>query len=179
VHLEKVCHDIVGLVPVYDQPGDCCRIYWREAEDQHLTEFIEPRTVEMAKRQLARCHALDLTAQGVSLRQDYHRAPPLPFYLHDGRVFVPLKMRLPKVAGDSSYGYLEMSIISRLVPDENSHCRAILTDGGSLPVYTQINTARLAIYFGIEVQRDLLSRRHRKQREALQALHTLQAYLNS
>jgi hypothetical protein len=148
-------------------------------EGENLTKFTEPRSVETVKRQLARCYALDLTAQGIILRRAYQRSTPLPFYLYDGRVFVPLKLRQPKVAGDSSYGYLEMGIISKTIPDEQGRCRAILADDSSLSIYTQINTARLAVYFGMEVQRDILSRRHRKQREALQALYTLQAYLNS
>ena len=109
-----------------------------------------------------------------SAHRFYHRAPPLPFYLHDGRVFVPLKMRLPKVPGDPCYGYLEVGIISRAVPDSHSHCRLILQDGSSLPVYNRINTARLSIYFGLEIQRDLLARRCGRQREVLQALRTLQ-----
>ncbi len=178
MHLEEVCHEIVGLVPVYDQNGDCCRVYRQEADERTLTAFTEPRTVEIVKRKLARCHALDLTAQGISLRKNFHRAPPLPFYLHDGRVFVPFKLRLPRVARDASYGYLEISIISRVVPNENGRCSVILNDGTSLPVYTHINSARLAVYFGIEIQRDILCCRHGQQREALQALRILHTYLS-
>jgi hypothetical protein len=179
LRLEDVCHEIVGLVPVYDQNGDCCQIYRQEEESLRLTTFTEMRTVEMAKRQLARCHALDLAAQAISLRQDYHRAPPLPFYFHDERVFVPLKMRQPKISGDATYGYLEMSIITKVVPDTSGRCNVILSDGSSLPVYTQINTARLAVYFGLEIQRDIFSNHRSKQRQALQALNTLHNYLTS
>ena len=157
--------------------GDSCRVYRQAAGEQGLAQFTEARTVEMTKRQLARCFALDLTAQGVLLRQEYQRSSPLPFYLYDGRVFVPLKMRLPKVAGDPSYGYLELGVISRVLPEGNGHCHLLLTDGSSLPVYNQINTARLSIYFGIEVKRDIFARYCSQQREVLQALRTLGGYL--
>ncbi|NLV20481.1 MAG: hypothetical protein GXY49_00600 [Syntrophomonadaceae bacterium] len=179
MQLEEVCHEIVGLVPVYEQNGDCCRIYRQVGEDKSLTKFTQPRTVEMTKRQLARCYALDLTAQGILLRREYQRSSPLPFYLYDGRVFIPLKMRMPKVAGDPSYGYLEMSVISRVIPAGNNHCSLILQDGTSLPVYNQINTARLSIYFGIEIKRDIIARRYGQQQEALQALQILHGYLQS
>jgi len=148
-------------------------------DGQRLCTFTEPRSVEAAQRQLARCYALDLTVQALLLRRDYHRSPPLPFYLYDGRVFVPLKMRLPRVAGDPCYGYLEMSVISRVVPDENGYCQVIFTDGTSLPVYNQINTARLAVYLGIEIQKDIFSRHYSRQQEVLQAFRILHGYLKS
>lgn len=36
---------------------------------------------------------------------------PLPFYLPDKRVFVPFKMRKPKLAGDKTYGYVDLNSI--------------------------------------------------------------------
>lgn len=179
MHLDEVCHGVAGLVPVYDDKGDSCLVFCRSGEGKSLTKFTEPHAVETVKRQLARCYALDLTAQGIILRRAYQRSTPLPFYLYDGRVYVPLKMRQPKVTGDATYGYLEMSIISKVVPNTNNRCNVILSDGSSLPVYTQINTARLAVYFGIEVQRDIFSGLRGKQHQALQALRTLHTYLNS
>ena len=49
----------------------------------------------------------------------------------DGGIFVPLKLRLPRVVGDTSYGYIDLGIIDRVVPGENNHCRNEVIFGDS------------------------------------------------
>ena len=180
MRLEEICHEVVGLVPVYSDTGEGCLVIGRAAADQNFYSFQESRQLEAVKRHLARCFALDLSAQARLLQREYHRSPPLPFYFADGRIFVPLKLRLPRVVGDTSYGYIELGIIDRVMPGENNHCRVLLTDGTSFPVYTQISTARLSVYFGIEIGRDMFVHNpYGQQREVLQALRTLTCYIGS
>lgn len=40
----------------------------------------------------------------------------LHFYLTDGRVFVPFKLRESRISGDACYGYIELDQVARLIP---------------------------------------------------------------
>lgn len=175
--LEAISGRVAGLVPQYGENGDGCLIICRHEKDGPADSFMESRSVETAKRQLARCYALDLAAQALALRRDYQRSAPLPFYLYDGRVFVPFKLRLPRVAGDASYGYLELGWIRRIMPAAGSRCRVICADGGSLPVFSHINTARLAFAFGVEIRQNAYHHLPDPARELRQAFQTLRRYL--
>jgi len=174
--LEEVCSDVVGMVPSYSNAGDGCMLICRAVEDENVYSFMESRSVETVKRQLARCYAIDLSAQSLLLRRDYHRSPPLPFYLYDGRIFIPFKLRIPRIVGDTSYGYIEMEMISRVMPTDDGYCRIIFTNGQSLPVFSQISTARLSHYFGVEIQKNAFTPDLNSNREVLQALRTLRRY---
>lgn len=177
MEFEKLCGDVVGLVPSYCDAGDGCLVICRAAGDENIYSFMESRSVESVKRHLARCYALDLGAQALLLRKDYQRSPPLPFYLCDGRIFVPFKLRLPKIAGDPSYGYIELGIIARVLPGESGQCLILLSNGLSLPVFSQITTARLALYFGVEIQKNTFCPQPDPDQEILQAFRTLRRYL--
>lgn len=176
MELEELCSNVVGLVPTYGDTGDGCMLICRAAEEEQIYSFTQSRSVESVKRHLARCYAIDLTAQALLIRRDYHRSPPLPFYLYDGRIFIPFKLRLPRIAGDPSYGYIEMGVISRVLPADDGHCRIVFTDGKSLPVFSQITTARLALYFGVEIQKNAFTPEPNPDQEVLQAIRTLRRY---
>lgn len=176
--LEDCCDDVAGLVPVYSDQGDCCRITCHAA-DSHVYSFIDYRSVESAKRILARCYALDLAAQARLLQRDYHRSPPLPFYFSDGRIFVPFKLRLPRIAGDASYGFIEMDSVSRIIPGSNGRCQLILSAGEVLPVFSHITTARLALYFGMEIKKNLIQSHPDPDQELVHAFHALRRFLKS
>lgn len=176
--LEDCCTEVVGLVPVYSDQGDGCRIICRAA-DGNVYSFNDFRSVESAKRILARCYSLDLPAQARLLQRDYHRSPPLPFYLSDGRIFVPFKLRLARITGDASYGFIELDFVSRIIPGSNGRCQLVLSAGETLPVFSHITTARLALYFGMEIKKTLNQPQPDPDQELLQAFHTLRRFLNS
>lgn len=176
--LEDCCAEVVGLVPEYGDQGDGCRIICRAADGQ-VKSFVDYRTVESAKRILARCYALDLAVQARLLQRDYHRSPPLPFYFSDGRIFVPFKLRLARISGDASYGFIELDFVSRIIPGSNGRCQLILSAGEVLPVYSHITTARLALYFGMEIKKTLIQPQPDPDQELLHAFHTLRRFLNS
>lgn len=176
--LEDCCAEVVGLVPEYSDQGDGCRIICRAA-DGHIYSFNDYHSVESTKRMLARCYALDLTAQARLLQRDYHRYPPQPFYFSDGRIFVPFKLRMARIAGDASYGFIELDFVSRIIPDSNGKCQLILSAGEVLPVFSHITTARLALYFGMEIKKTFIQPQPDPDQELLQAFHTLRRFLNS
>lgn len=176
--LEDCCSEVAGLIPVYTDTGDGCRIFCYRA-DGSVYSYCESYSVEAIKRRLARCYALHLGDQARLLQRAYHRSPPLPFYFPDGRIFVPFKLRQAKIPGDGSYGYLEMRIIQHLLPDGRSQCRIILLDGEVLPVFSQISTARLALYFGMEIQKHHFQPQPDPDRDLLEAFRVMRRYFVS
>lgn len=95
--LEDFSDEVAGLVPAYSNSGSICRIICRSPDDGHFYSLDESRLVESVKRALARCYALDLSAQAWILQKKYHRSPPLPFYFSDGRIFIPFKLRPSRI----------------------------------------------------------------------------------
>lgn len=176
--LEDCYTEVAGLVPVYTDTGDGCRIICCRA-DSSVYSYCESHSMEAVKRRLARCYALHLGDQARLLQRAYHRSPPLPFYFPDGRIFVPFKLRLAKIPGDGSYGYLEMKMVKNLMPEGRGQCLIKLLDGESLPVFSQISTARLALYFGMEIQRNYFQPQPDPDRDLLEAFRVLRRYLVS
>jgi hypothetical protein len=108
--------------------------------------------VESVKRALARCYAVDLPAQACLLREKYHRRILLHFYLTDGRVFVPFKLRESRISGDACYGYIDIGQVARLVPGNEPYVN--LKNGDRLPLYSNITNARLAYFMDLEIMAD-------------------------
>jgi len=176
---EDLCDQVVSLVPVYSEAGNTSRIICRAAADGHIYSFQESRSVDGLKRILARCYALDLAAQARLLQRDYHRSPPLPFYFSDGRIFIPFKLRQARIPGDAPYGYIELGIIERIILGEKAKCQIILSNGEALPVFSQIATARLALYFGLEIQKDHFVQLPDPDQELLTAVKVLHRYFSA
>ncbi|MEQ8176510.1 MAG: hypothetical protein ABRQ26_15775 [Syntrophomonadaceae bacterium] len=136
-----------------------------------VASLEDPRQVESVKRALARCYAVDLQAQARLLRDKYHRRILLHFYLPDGRVFVPFKLRESRISGDACYGYIDIDQLARLVPGNESH--VILKTGGRLPLFSNITTARLAYFMGLEILADFVSPQDNSDLDLVNALAVL------
>ena len=152
--MEEIHDRLAAFLPAYSDQGSVTRlIYGSPDADQEACD-TDQRQVENVKRALARCYAVDLSAQARLLRERYSRGLPLHFYLPDGRVFVPFKLRELRVPGDASYGYVDLDQIERLVPGQPP--RVLLRSGTCLPVCSNIQTARLAMFFAMEIKSDLV-----------------------
>ena len=152
--VEEIHDRLAAFFPAYTDQGSVTRlIYGSPDADQEACE-TDQRQVENVKRALARCYAVDLPAQGKLLRERYSRGLPLHFYLPDGRVFVPFKLRELRVQGDASYGYADLDQIERLVPGQPP--RVLLRSGTCLPIFSNIQTARLSMFFAMEIKSDLV-----------------------
>ena len=136
-----------------------------------VASLEDPRQVESVKRALARCYAVDLQAQARLLREKYHRWILLHFYLPDGRVFVPFKLRESRISGDACYGYIDMDQVARLVPGSESH--VMLKNGERLPLYSNITTARLAYFMGLEILADFVGPQENADLDLANALTVL------
>lgn len=150
--IEEVHGQLVAFYPEYTDHGNVTRIIYRSDTQGKYARTIDPRQVESVKRAVARCYAVDLSAQAGLLRDKYHRRILLHFYLTDGRVFVPFKLRASRISGDACYGYIDLDHVARLVPGREPHVK--LKSGDQLPLYSNITTARLAYFMGLEILSD-------------------------
>lgn len=150
--IEEVHSQLIAFYPVYTEAGNMTRLIFNVDDQKSVSNSIDPRQVESVKRALARCYAVDLSAQAGLLREKYHRRIILHFYLTDGRVFVPFKLRASRISGDACYGYIDLDHVARLVPGNDPHIK--LKSGDQLPLHSNITTARLAYFMGLEILSD-------------------------
>ncbi|HWP97882.1 MAG TPA: hypothetical protein VN426_13635 [Syntrophomonadaceae bacterium] len=169
--IEQVHGQLIAFYPVYTDLGSVTRVIYKLNDSETFTSLEDPRQVESVKRALARCYAVDLQAQACLLREKYHRRILLHFYLPDGRVFVPFKLRESRISGDACYGYIDIDQVARLVPGNESH--VILKIGGRLPLYSNITTARLAYFMGLEILADCVGPHEEADLDLVNALVVL------
>ena len=153
MQLEARKNEVVGFLPFRSGQAVNCKILGQNS-DGSLDEWTEYYPVEKVRKELARCYALDLSVQTEQLRQKYHRAPPLPMFLTDGRILVPFKFRLIPTQTEANYGYVDYNLIRNVAPDKPHQCLLTLNNGRTLPVHSKISTARLALYFAGEIKKD-------------------------
>jgi len=170
--VEEIHDQLIAFYPAYTDQGSMTRMIYGGGDTEQETSGFEPRQVESVRRALARCYAVDLRAQARLLRSRYARKLPLHFYLPDGRVFTPFKLRPPRICGDAAYGYVDLGRIERLVPGNQTELQ--LTSGTRLSVYSTIRTARLSYLFALEVKLDLMCLPEDYRPDKTQAVNALQ-----
>ncbi len=139
------------LRPVYTNTGSSTELQFADSPTVY-----DNRSVDAVRLALAREYAVDLKAQARKIARDFKRCSPLPFFLPEparkdgGRVFVPFKMRRPRILRDRVYGYADLTYIDRLEPDQRN-CRLHLTTGTAVELYCSISTARAALSLGQDI----------------------------
>ena len=114
------------------------------------------RSVDSIRSLLAREYAVDLKAQSRKIARDFKRCSPLPFFLPEparqdgGRVFVPFKMRRPKVPRDRVYGYIDLDQVDHLEPAANN-CIIYLANGSAVELFCSTATARASLALGEDI----------------------------
>ena len=160
--VEDVCSKLIAFYPIYSDQGNVTRVIYQASGAADASISIDSRQVESVKRALARCYAIDLQAQAHLLRSKYHRRILLHFYLPDGRVFVPFKLRESRIIGDACYGYIDIDQVARLIPGNESH--VMLKNGDRLP---------LAYFMGLEILADCVSPQEDSDLDLVNALAVL------
>ena len=173
--LEQIYKETVGMIPIYTETGNATRILYLKAEGI-IESVVFPQQLERIKQKWARLYAIDLKAQARQLQSQYQRSAPLPFFAPKGRVFIPFKLRLAKVAGDAIYGYICADVIAQIKMLSRSDCLLVLNDGTELSIYSNAETAKLAYHLGNEIVRDCFREGLDENRELLMALQTLRKY---
>ena len=133
---------------------------------------FDPHTIHSVRCALAKSYAVNLLAQGQIIKRTFHRSFPVPFYLPDGRVFVPLKMRPQYIPGDSSYGYVNVQAV-KLLHEKDGHTYLHLINGQHIPLFTSINTARAILYLGHEFKQTYYQHEENEETVVLDAVRIL------
>lgn len=175
--IEEIHEQLVAFYPIYSDRGSATRLIYAGNDPDSQLEGCDLRQVESVKRALARCYAVDLRAQAKLLRDRYYRHIVLHFYLPDGRVFVPFKMRKRRVPGDSAYGYVDLERIKRLLPGDEPSIQ--LRSGLHLPLFSNIKTARQAYFLGMEIACDFAPPPDNSAQDLINALSILRELLNA
>jgi len=141
---------IAAIVPSYSPFGDQSAIISTDG----LTSAVDNNVRTLIKR-LARSSSTDLPALKARTAKLTNRAILQPLLLAPGLVLVPLKVRKPRVAGDTSTGYVNMHAVTGVKSTANKPYRSTLqlTGGAELPVLwspatvnKQLQHARLALH---------------------------------
>ena len=112
-------------------------------------------------------YSFDWRAYRRQYSQLLHQRNLLPWPADVWRMFAPLKLRLPKVAGDAAYGYVAAEEVAHVVPaapKQPAKVRIILHSGYELPVYLsprethrhlQAATYASQLFWGLRLEKPL------------------------
>jgi hypothetical protein len=168
--IENVKGKVVLFRPVYTGEGNICEVFF--LEEEQLKKAYDQRNLFTVRQALARSYNLDISAQGRELQQKLKRKFPLPFYLPDGRIFVPLKMRKPLIIRDSTYGYVDLDYI-KSVRKNDKDVRLYLTTGDRIDLYSTSASAYNSIELGRMIADYIDSKMEDEQEKILGALGIL------
>lgn len=99
--------------PVYTNTGRFTELQFADSPPVY-----DNRSVDAVRLALAREYAVNLKAQARKIARDFKRCSPLPFFLPEparkdgGRVFVPFKMRRPRITRNRVYGFANLTILT-------------------------------------------------------------------
>lgn len=140
---------IAAIIPNYTGAGDTTTIFTTDGKQTCTNTRI--RTV---LRRLAHSQSIDLTALRQHTTQSTGRNILQPLPIAPGLVLCPVKIRIPRVTGDTSTGYINFHAVTGVAENNLSAYQATvsLTGGTDLPVYwtsrtvkKHLQSARLAI----------------------------------
>lgn len=160
--VEQFKDEVVGLRPVYSDIGNCTELLLKNGEI-----VLDRRILASVLKALASSYAVDLKAQRCILRAKVSRKGMLPFYIGDGRVFIPLKFRQARAGKDAVYGYIDLAYLDKPQKADDRGCVIALSNGMQLQVMSPPATVHGARYYGMAVL-DLLQ--PSRQEDALEAM---------
>lgn len=147
VRVEDWRDQVIGLKPLYTDTGNATQIINASGDTG-----LDRRVITTVQAALARAFAVDLKAQHDHIRAILKRKSLLPFYLPGPRVFIPLKMRQAIAVNDSTYGYIDVSFIDKVVRDEEKNtCIVDLTTGQKVEVLSNRTTIISSQHLGQEL----------------------------
>jgi len=142
--VELVRDDVIGLRPVYTEMGNCTELLLKNGEI-----ILDRRVIHSVIRVLMASYAVDLKAQRQILKQRTGRKAVLPFYLGDGRVFVPVKMRQAVTEKDAVYGYVDLAYMKEPQKGNGRECVMELSNGMQLLILSAPAAIHNSLHAGL------------------------------
>lgn len=134
--VEQLRDEVVGLRPIYSEGANATEIICADAR-----VVVDYRRVETLVTALCRCYGFDLLAQRQIIRNCSQRKTVLPFYLPNGRVFIPLKMRKAISSNDHVHGYVDLKYLGIFSQNDCKQCSVPLANGLELEILSSKKTA--------------------------------------
>lgn len=135
---------VAALLPSYSEQGDCSTIITTDGE-----KFTEPVRIKTLIRRLAYAQAADLTALRSHAAKVTNKSlfQPLPLTAH--LLLLPVKVRQPRVPGDTCTGYVNYHAIGSVEPSQETACSTVivLKGGAVVSVLWTAITVRRHIQF--------------------------------
>jgi hypothetical protein len=103
---------IAAIVPCYSTTGDTTTIFSTDGSATILTSQVRAVIQRLAKSQ-----AVDLAALRAKIRSITDRTNLEPLPLAPGLVLVPVKVRRPRIPGDSTTGYINLHTVAAVCPN--------------------------------------------------------------
>lgn len=120
---------IAALVPCYSASGDTTTVFAADGSVTVLTSRIRA-----VIQRLAKSRAVDLAALRAKTRAVTKRTNLEPLPLAPGLVLVPVKVRLPRVAGDATTGYINFHAVTQVAANTNKPYQATITLSGKTEI---------------------------------------------
>jgi hypothetical protein len=168
--IENVKDKVILFRPIYTDEGNVTELFINS--NGQIATSIDYRNITSVRPAFARSFALDLSAQGQILKEKFNRHFPLPFYLPDNRVFIPLKMRKARIVGDSTYGYVDINHI-QTVNQQGKAVNLTLASGLKIPLYTSATVARNNINIGKEIASTICNKEDTEEARVLEAVNII------
>jgi len=119
--------EIVAFVPAYrDGAGSGLNVYYRDGTVRWLA-----RSLKGFIQQLARCFSINLAEMKKNFGPLLGKVNLFPLALGPFLLFVPLKVRKPRLAGDPAYGYFKLRSLLK-VSAQPAPCTVALEGGLTL-----------------------------------------------
>lgn len=130
---------IAAIIPSYTATGDITLIIATDGSQQ--TKNTRIRTV---LKQLARSRATDLVALKHKATSITGHSNLQPLCLAPGLVLCPIKVRNPRVAADTSIGYINFHAVISVIANHNKPFQATITlvGGTAIPVLWSPDTVK-------------------------------------
>lgn len=149
VKLDKVLDNIAAVVPIYvANKGKASKVYLKDGRT-----FIDPREGKNIVEEIAAILAVDLGSlkKFCSHRLAIKNALPLP--LLPNLMFVPLRVRKPKIPKDTATGYI--NFFSILDVHKNGKISEIEIDGNKkIPCYQTTKTVGVHLVYSRLIYRE-------------------------
>jgi hypothetical protein len=164
---------IILFRPVYSNSGSCTELILNGG-----ASGLYHRSIDNVRIMLARKYTVDLEDQGQVLSSYLDRRPPLPFLLPDpgrsncGRIFLPLKMRKPRIPRDRAYGYVDLDYVNRLEAASN-YAILHLVNGLAIDLFSSLTAARASVSLGREAAAYFLSSEPSEEEQIIQVVRRL------
>ncbi|BBB91676.1 MAG TPA: hypothetical protein PKA28_09085 [Methylomusa anaerophila] len=120
---------IAAIIPAYNTSGDSTIIISTDGKSTTLSARV-PRVI----LRLARSRAIDLNELKNKVRALTQRTllPPLP--ITPRLVLIPVKTRLPRIAGDATYGYINLHTVKEVYRSNNKPYHSLIKIAGQTEI---------------------------------------------